>query len=153
MNNVDVRVPTVIAVACMAMGCYNYTSLATVTPEPGTNVALQLTDPGSWELAHYLGPEVFVVRGRYLGESEKGILMSVSSVELRRGDEFSWAGETVTVPVHDVAGVEVRRLARGRSALLLGAGVAAVVATTAAFSLSNSSINPGRSNGTPPTKQ
>src|SRR5438105_9629768 len=126
------RAVRLVAIVFLASGCYDYTPLATLTPQPGVNVALTLTDSGSWELARSLGPDAFVVRGRYIGESERGLLVSVSSVESRRGDQFPWAGETVTLPARDVAAVELRRLARGRSALLLGVSVAGVVATAAA---------------------
>jgi hypothetical protein len=40
----------------------------------------------------------------------------------------SWSGETVALPDDVIASKEVRRLAKGRSLLLAGAGLAGVVA-------------------------
>jgi len=113
-----------------------YTSLGT---KPSSYVAATLTEAGSVDLARYLGPEVFVVRGRFLGMGDAGLLVSVSSVELKRGTEVSWAGETIVLPRDAVAAVDVRRLAKGRTVLLAGAGAGGLVFTTLAFSLVGSS--------------
>lgn len=133
------RTAILIVMVCVTAGCYNYNPLTTPSPEPGSYLAATLTDLGSQDLARYLGPNVFVVRGRYLGDSDHGLLVSISSVELKRGDEVSWAGETVTLPADAVASVDVRRLARGRTLLLAGAGAGGLVFTTLAFSLFGSS--------------
>ena len=41
----------------MTGACYNYNPLTNPSPEPGTYVAVTLTDSGSQELARYLGPQ------------------------------------------------------------------------------------------------
>jgi len=131
--------PILIAALCLAAGCYNYHPLAAPRPDAGSYVAATLTDGGSQDLARYLGPNVFVVRGRYLGGSDAGILVSVSSVELKRGQDVSWSGETITLPTEAVASLDVRRLAKGRTVLLLGVGAGGLVVSTLAFSLAGSS--------------
>jgi len=120
---------------CLTADCYNYHPLATTSPAPGSYVAATLTDQGSTDLARYLGPNVFVVRGRYVGDGEAGILVSVSAVELKRGDDVSWAGETITLPPDAVASLEVRHLAKGRTLLLASAGAGSLVFTTLTVSL------------------
>ena len=80
------------------------------------------------------------------------LLVSVSSVEMTRGDEVSWAGESVVLPTSQIASLEVRRLAKGRSWLLAGLGLTGLVATTAAFTL-NGSTTPISSSSKRPTKQ
>ncbi len=147
------RTAIVIATACVTAACYNYNPLTTPSPEPGTYVAATLTDSGAEELARYLGPGVFVVRGRYLGDRDGGLLLvSVSSVELKRGEELGWAGETVALPLNTIASLEVRRLAKGRSALLAGVGLTGLVATSAAFTLIGGGT-PLQSSTRRPTKQ
>jgi hypothetical protein len=118
----------IIMAACITAACYNYAPLATLDPQPGTSLAVTLSDAGSEALVRYLGPEAFVVRGRYLGTDERGLLLSVTAVERRRGWVESWSGETVALPDDVIASKEVRRLAKGRSLLLAGAGLAGVVA-------------------------
>jgi hypothetical protein len=143
------RAAVLTGVLCLTAGCYNYNPLTTPSPESGAYLAVTLTDAGSEELARSLGPNAFVVRGRYLGSSEQGLLVSVSSVETKRGIESSWEGETVTLPADAVASLDVRRLAKGRSLLLAGVGAGGLVATTIAFSLLGSGTQPGPGGGRP----
>jgi len=140
------RASIALAALCLTAGCYNYSPLTTATPAPGSYVAITLTDVGSQELARYLGPNVFVVRGRYVGEKDQGVLVSVASVELVRGDEVPWAGEQVTLPTSAIAAVQVRQFAKGRSVLLAGVGITGLVATTAAFAL-NGGGTPSNTSG------
>jgi hypothetical protein len=127
----------VLLTTWVAGACYNYTPLATLEPRPGTSLAVTLSDAGSDSLARYLGPDVFMVRGRYLSTdaAEGALRVSVVSVETRLGLQNSWAGETVKIPRAFIMSLEQRQLAKGKSALLAGAGVAGVVAAAAAFSL------------------
>jgi hypothetical protein len=130
------RTSMLIAAAWLTGACYNYSPLALPSPEPGAYLAVTLTDAGAVDLARYLGPNVFVVRGRYVGDAgQGGVLMSVSSVELVRGDQVDWKGERVTLPESAIASVQVRQLSKRRSALLVGVGLTGLVATTAAFTL------------------
>jgi hypothetical protein len=137
---------------CMMAGCYNYAPLATPAPEPGTSLAVTLTDSGSSTLARYLGPDAFIVRGRYLGTDEGTLLLSVTEIERRRGWQDSWSGERVALPNGLIKSLDVRRFARGRSYLLAGAGVVGIVATVGAFALSGGGTPPAGAGG-PPVKQ
>jgi hypothetical protein len=145
-----VRAAYVIA-SCLLAGCYSFTPLATTTPEPGTRVSVTLTDEGGRELERTLGPEVFVVRGRYVSTADDKLDLSVTAVETKIGDVQSWSGETVNIPLADIASVDVRRLAKGRSILLASAGVASVIASTMAFALTGGG-SPQTVGGHPPPK-
>jgi hypothetical protein len=125
----------VLVVGSLAVGCYSYAPLVGPVPEAGTSIAATLTDSGSLALARYLGPMVTVVRGRYVGTSDTGLQIAVSSVVFSGGAELAWAGETVTLPGGTVQSLQLRRLSKGRSMLLAGVGVAGVAATVAAFDL------------------
>jgi hypothetical protein len=150
MANTSVRAAIVMA-ACVTAGCYNYAPLASVDPAPGTSLAVTLSDAGSETLMRSLGPEAFVVRGRYLGTDERGLLLSVTSVERRRGWVEPWSGETVALPNDVIASTEVRRLAKGRSLLLAGAGVVGVVAV-GSMALTGGGTDLGVANGPPGKK-
>jgi len=147
MANTFVRAAIVMA-ACLTAGCYNYAPLATVDPQPGTSLAVTLSDAGSESLMRSLGPEAFVVRGRYVGTDERGMLLAVTSVERRRGWVEPWSGETVALPADVIASTEVRRLAKGRSLLLAGAGVVGVVAV-GSIALTGGGTDLGVANGPP----
>jgi len=146
------RIEMAIAAACLTAGCYNYSPLTQPTPEPGAYLAVTLTDAGSVDLARYLGPSVFVARGRYVGQDDNGLVLAVSSVELVRGDQVPWAGERVTLPNDRIASVQVRQLSKRRSALLVGAGITGLVATTVAFGLVGGASS-GSTVGGPPGKK
>jgi len=143
------RVPLLTTAWCVAAGCYDYHPLTAPTPDQGSYVAATLTEAGSADLARYLGPDVFVVRGRYRGTGDAGVVVSVASVELKRGNDVPWAGETIVLPSNAVASLEVRRLAKGRTVLLAGAGAGGLVFTTLAFSLLGSSGTIGAGGGHP----
>ena len=135
---------------CLVAGCYSYVPLATATPDPGTGVELTLTDTGARELERALGTDVFRIRGRYLSTDERSLNLSVTGIETKDGAFKAWAGETIAVPTADVASVDVRRLAKGRSILLASVGAAGVVVTTLAFTLSGGGTSQGVGNRPPP---
>jgi hypothetical protein len=125
----------ILATTCVTAACYNYLPITTPAPQPGTYLAVTLSDVGSDSLTRYLGPSVVVVRGRYLGSDDRALVVSVASVELRQGLQTSWSGESVSIPTRFVASLEMRRLAKGRSVFLAAAGVVGVAAIGAAVSL------------------
>lgn len=141
----SVRSAIVIAALCLTSGCYGYNPVTTSSPAPGTYVAATLNDDTSEQLARSLGPSAFVVRGRVLASDEQGLLVSVSSVETKRGLLLPWQGEAVALPSDGIASLDVRRLAKGRSVLLVAVGAGGLVATTMAFSLigGGTPLNPG----------
>ena len=122
-----------VLVALLQVGCYNYLPLRRSTLVPSSYLAVTLTESGSEELARYLGPNPFVVRGRYLSATERGLAISVESVESRRGDLAHWAGETVVVPGEFVRQVEQRSMSPSKTVLLAGAAVAGFVIASQAF--------------------
>jgi hypothetical protein len=126
-------IAVLLAVGWSALGCYNYEPLRGSGLTPSTYLAITLSEAGSEELASYLGPDVLVVRGRYLGPGEHGVLLAVEAVETRRGDIAPWAGETVQVPGEFVRGVEERHASRQKSVLLAGSALASFVFAYAAF--------------------
>lgn len=127
-----VRLVTVALLSSL-VGCYNYAPLTTADPRPGTRVTAQLTDSASFALAGYLGPDVAAVEGRLLTVTEQDIGISVVAVRNRNGVEHYWKGEVVTLPRGDVATLRERKLAPGRSAFLVLAGVGGSVALLEAF--------------------
>ena len=144
------RVTFLLAVAVL-QGCYNYVTRRRAQLAPSTHVSVTLTESGSEELAQYLGPNVHVVRGRFLSATERGLAISVNAVETRRGDVLAWQGETVIVPGESVSFLEERRTAMSKTVLLAGASVAGFVAAYAAFGpgASGSSVTGSGSGSSP----
>lgn len=105
-------------------GCYVNVPLASVAPDPGERLHVELTDQGSIDLARYLGRNVASVDGRLLGATDSVLSLSVAQVATRSGDEQFWKGEQVALPRPAVATVQRRKLSLWRSGLIAGALVA-----------------------------
>jgi len=131
-----------VSLTLLQVGCYNYLPLSRSHLVPSTYLAVTLTESGSEELAPYLGPNVLVVRGRFLSTTERGLALSVAAVENRRGNSFEWKGESVVIPGEFVRRVEERRVARSKTVLLAGASVAGFLITYAAFGPGASGTDP-----------
>lgn len=136
------RAALLMGAAWLQVGCYNYLPLRRSALAPSSYLAITLTETGSDELGRYLGPDVLVVRGRYLGPTQRGLALSVEAVESRRGDISRWAGETVVVPGEFVRALEERQPSRSKTALLAGAAVFG-------FVLAYETFGPGASGGSP----
>ena len=144
------RVASLAAAVVLVGGCYNYQPVALApAPQSGTYVVATLTDSGARALSQYLGPEARAVRGRSLGSIDAALVLSVAAIETNRGDELAWGGERATLPLPFIAAMRSRRLAKGRSAMLVGLGVAAVIGTAAGFSLLGGGGAAGQGGGPP----
>src|SRR5205823_12337478 len=91
------RILTVLVWGLLA-GCYFYEPLRTTEPQVGTRVAAELTGYGSDTLARYVGPSVMSVRGSVVSAENTNVVLSVTSVTDRYGQEQSWRGHRVRVP-------------------------------------------------------
>ena len=143
------RIVWLTATLLLATECYNYTPLRRSQLAPSTYVAVTLTDDGSEELAQYIGPNVLIIRGRFLSATDRGLIVSVAAVESRRGDILEWKGESVEVPGQFVRSLEERHAANGKTALLAGASLVGFFAAYAAFGPGASGTTPGGVGGPP----
>jgi hypothetical protein len=112
-----------------AAGCYYYRPLDVANPATGTYLSATLNDVGTDDLASTIGPDVRSVRGRVLTSDSVRLTFSVAAVSMHHGESITWKGETVTLNRGYLAGLEERRLARGRTILMIGATVLGVVTT------------------------
>ncbi len=127
------RLVFLVAVVSLQTSCYNYLPLRRAHLVPSTYLAVTLTESGSEQLAPYIGPDVLIVRGRFLSGTDRGLVLSVLAVEGRRGEVLEWKGETVTVPGEFVRSLEERKPAAGKTVLLAGASLVGFFAAYAAF--------------------
>lgn len=144
------RISTLVAAALLPIECYNYTPLGRSQLAPSTYVAVTLTEAGSEELAQYIGPNILVIRGRFLSATDRGLMVSVAAVESRRGNVFEWKGESVAVPGEFVRALEERHAANGKTVLLAGVSLVGFFAAYAAFGPGASGATAGGV-GSPPT--
>jgi hypothetical protein len=129
-------------------GCYKYTPLTTTRPVVGARIAVDLTSTGTDTLARFVGPNVVAIEGRVDEATDSALLLAVSLVRKRNGEEDFWKGETVSIPRTAVSGLRQRRLATGRT--LLVAGAVAAISATVGVAASGGGGGGGGGGGPPP---
>jgi hypothetical protein len=78
-----------------------------------------------------MGPEISQVEGRLIRRDTNEFLIGVLSVQLFRGGEQVWSGETVHVKREYVSSIYERRFSKTRTLIAgaVGVGVVAALAT------------------------
>src|SRR4051812_10171124 len=114
-------------------GCYGYYPSSGPSPV-GRDVELTLSDSGAVALARQIGASAQAVRGRYATDSANALILAVTGVHQRDGNDVDWKGEHVAFPRPLVMKVEERRFSRARTALFTGMVAIAAVALRQAFS-------------------
>jgi len=114
-------------------GCYGYYPPASPAPV-GRDVEVTLSDSGTMALSRQVGPSAEAVRGRFATDSANALVLAVTGVHQRDGNDVDWKGERVVIPRPLVVKVEERRFSRARTALFTGAIAIAAVALRQAFS-------------------
>jgi hypothetical protein len=107
-------------------GCYGYYPPSTPAPV-GKSVELTLTDSGSFALARQIGPSAQSISGRLTSDSATALILAVTGVRQRDGNEVDWKGEQVSVPRPLVVKVEERRFSRARTTLFVGSVVVGIL--------------------------
>jgi len=111
-----------------AQGCYTYVPIRTAVPATGERVALQITDRGRVELADRLGPGIVRMEGLVARADSIEYVVNLHRIAQIGAGTSRWSGEAVRVNKDYVGGVELRKLSRGRTALVAGVVAGAVVA-------------------------
>ena len=139
--------PAALGALALLTGCHTYVPVMQA-PAPGTDVALVLTDRGRAALGERIGPEVDQLRGTLESASDSSVTLAVTQSLSLRGLSQGWTGERITVSRDQLAGLRVRQLDKGRTALaVLTAGVGVGLLTTFGFAGAGGS---GESGGTLP---
>lgn len=131
-------------------GCYYYEPIDKPEPAAGSYLSATLNDAGTDTLSQTIGPDVRSIRGRLLTSDSQAMHLSVIGVTLHHGEDVTWKGENVTLYRRYVAGVEERRLSRPRTAIIVGAAIAGLVATYKVFQ--GVGLIPTNTGGPPPPK-
>jgi hypothetical protein len=130
-----IRFTAVLALGALLVGCYTLQPTRGASLEPGTNVALDVTDVGRVALGGSMGPEIAQIEGRLLDADTAGYVVAVSMVRLLRGGSQVWRGEQVRIQAEHVGSAYERRFSRERSLAMGVAVVAGVLALVDGWSL------------------
>jgi len=112
--------------------CYGY--YPSVSPAPaGHDVEITLTDSGAVALARQVGPSAEAIRGRIASDSANALVLAVTGVRQRDGNDVDWKGERVAIPRLLVTSVQERRFSRARTAVFGAAVAISAIALRQAF--------------------
>jgi len=114
----------------LQMGCYSYRPMQSAPPpEPNPMVALMIGDRGRMLIGERVGSLVEQIEGRVVRRDSQQITIQVFKVVDVRGNHSTWTGEQVVIPNEAVMGYRARKFSKLKTALLVGAGIAALVLT------------------------
>lgn len=111
---------TVVALLTL-QGCYVYTPVYTSAPPTGESVVLNISDRGRVALGERLGPGVISIRGRVNSVAEEQLSLNVASVGYISGETSLWSGEAMSLSREYVSHVQVRKLSKSRTWMVVGA--------------------------------
>jgi hypothetical protein len=112
-------------------GCYSLQPVRGTVPQPGNIIGLDITDAGRVALGGAMGPEIARLEGRLMSSDASEFVLGVLGVQLLRGGEQVWHGETVHVKREYVSSIYERRFSKTRTIVAgaVGAGIIAVLAS------------------------
>ena len=131
-------------------GCYTYMPIATLRPEPGTNLSLVLSDEGRMQSARQVGPYAMRIEGSLVQATADDLTLAVSEVVDVRGTHSKWTGEPVSLPRSYVLMTYQKKFSGSRTALLAAAAVGGIVALIASRNLLGLGGNGDTGQGPPP---
>jgi hypothetical protein len=126
---------TALGVLPLLAACYTYTPIATLEPEPGTDVALVLSDQGRMQSYRQIGPYATRVEGALVQATPDEFTLAVSDVIDIRGSHSKWTGESVSLPRSYVMMTYRKQFSRSKTMLVAAATVGGIIALIASRNL------------------
>src|SRR2546423_1617339 len=120
-------VAVVVAVSFLVAACSTYVPTSLGVAPPKATVRFSLTDAAHSENFGPLGFQVTAVEGEVRSTSDSAITIAVSEVGRMAADNQAYHGEMITIPTRYIERVERKRTQIGRSLVVAGAVVGAVL--------------------------
>jgi len=135
-----------VALVCLGLlsGCFTYTPLVGLRPQPGQRVTFTISDQGRLALAQQVGSGVTSLEGTMVADGDGTYLVNVYEVKAIAGNSH-WTGERVTVRAEHVTGMSIRRFSKGRTAL----AIVGTAASIGAFIITRNLLGFGSPQGDP----
>jgi hypothetical protein len=123
----SLRSATGAACAVLAAGCYTLQPAATApAPDPGAQVAFDVSDAGRLALGGSIGPAIARIEGRLVRRDGDENVVAVTGVNFLGGGAQVWSGEPVRLRPEHVATTYRRRLSKTRTIAVAAVGLGAL---------------------------
>ncbi len=131
------------AVCCLAAGCYTYRAADPAELQPSAEVRARLTPDEAVRLGSIVPVDQRFLEGTVVERNGDSLMLLVPVSSELRGVRIETLHQRVQLPVAGIASVDLKRLDRARTGLLIGgAAVAVAAATIAALNAGGSSERP-----------
>jgi hypothetical protein len=107
-------------------GCFSYVALGAATPRRGTDVVAKLSTPLAVPLQDVTVREVNATTGKVTYADDDSLVLAVEHFRSDAGTDYPGLGTTITIRRDHIAELQERRIAAGKTVLLLGAGAVAL---------------------------
>src|SRR5262245_33739327 len=117
----------VLAAALMSSACYSYRSTELTDVSPGTLVRARITSDQAARVEDLVGRESHVLDGVLVSSTQDTMLIEVpAAARMVTGGGIQVLHQRVSIPRAGVTQVELKRLNRGRTSILMGVAIAAL---------------------------
>jgi len=117
--------PALVGIILVASGCYGYTPVRFPAVPTGETVRIELSDEGSGRIERLLGERPTRIQGEVVSSTDVGL--SIAQLHLLGGTAPSVYGDRrLDLLPEDLRGVELQKMDRGRTLMLVGLVAVAV---------------------------
>ena len=143
------------ALAGPTTACYRTVPVTPGAVAPGMQLRLDLNDDGRVALRDSVGPSAAQIEGAAQQRTDSGYVVSVAGVRYLNGQHNRWSGEQLLVRASLVQRASERRFSRSRTALVVGGGLALLLAFALSQDLlgGGSEVGPGDDGGEGPIQR
>ncbi len=122
-----------LLLAWLPGGCFGYVPLTKPAAPPAAALRVRLQMPADYRLTSVTVNDVGMLDGELVQMDDSTLVLSATRVVARSGFEHLGENATLQVPRANIASLEVKQLARGRTVLFVGGLLAFAGLTSAAF--------------------
>jgi hypothetical protein len=130
-----------------AASCFDYADAPRDRLAVGREVRITLTPDARTTLASKVGTQVRSITGRLRTVDSSTATVAMERTMLLDNSEASWNGETVQIPMADIAQVEQKKMQGGKTIALVAIVTGVTVAVALSVGLSTTSNQNGSVNG------
>lgn len=121
-------IPQLWLALLISTGCYHYIPAESADVPAGATVRVRVTDTQTRRFENIVPVDRRTIQGKLVEQNTDQLLLEVPILSDLRGNRVETVAQRIDVPRTDVVDLEIRKLDRGMTALVVGAGGVAGIA-------------------------